>query len=131
MRTARTRPSQATAEPDYLPALRDRIRRLESEGAGADLHGDLVALTAVREFLLSEAVNVAVPELAKALALLTVTKTHTLQARVAAETQGYVDPQTLRQYIDRLMKLLPDYVPPERHEALARKLRLLADDRSA
>ena len=131
MGVARGRSSQAAKKGTYLPALHERIRQLEGERAGADLRGDLVALTATRDFLLSHAAGMDLPELARALAQLVVTKGQVVRAQAAAEMVGYVSPEAVRTYVERLMALCRRYVPEDRHEAFVQSLRVMIDDTAA
>ena len=111
--------------PASLPWLQERVERLREQPALVDLQEDILRLTALRDLVLSEHLDIEISELIRLVTAIVLAKAHAVRTRHSIELRNMVPIEQVRETIYALTGILNRYVPRELHPQVERELRTL------
>jgi hypothetical protein len=116
-----------TQVPSVAPWLQDRAQELREHPEQLDLQEDVVQLTAMRDLLLSQQLDIEPEDFVRLLAMVVQVKSTALKAKFVLETPTMVPSVRVKSMISTLVDLLRRFTPEERLPEVARELRLLSN----
>ncbi len=109
--------------PTFVPWLRDRIATLKKQPELLYLHEDVAALTAVRDILVSDEIDMDIADRTRLLAVVAQVKGNLVRT-LAVEGRSVVPIENVQQMARTFIDLFKQYVPVEVQPALLEDLRL-------
>jgi hypothetical protein len=109
----------------FFPQLQEAVEQYRQDPARLDLRDDAIDLTVLKDLLLSGAIPASTGYVMQTVPKLIATKTRVLTARDAIESRNSVPVERVLQLVGNLIDVIRRNVPEERHEFVARELRVL------